>query len=127
MKRLLIVAALALSGCPEPYDPLSVEVIPVRSEPAKESVGEPEKESAWIAEMQIRVKNKLRDPSSTQFRNTRLSRSGGIPAVCGEVNSNNAFGGKVGYQRFVSAGNIQVLEEQVADGEMQPVWDKFCH
>ena len=85
-----------------------------------------ERQSAWIAEMQLRIRSDLRDPSSAEFRNVRFSRAGGVPAVCGEVNSANAFGGKAGFQRFVAAGEIRVLEEQMEDGAMNEVWRQFC-
>lgn len=48
------------------------------------------------------VSYQLRDPSSAQFRNLRTVRQqDGTVAVCGEVNSKNAFGGYGGFQDFV--------------------------
>ena len=47
------------------------------------------------------VVNKLRDPSSAQFRNVRrIELSNGSTMFCGEVNSRNAYGGMSGFQRF---------------------------
>ena len=84
------------------------------------------KDSAWIAEMQVRVKKQLKDPDSAQFRNTYVSRKMGVPLVCGEVNSNNSFGGKRGYQRFAAAGDLIALEEQMGAGEMEKFWRQAC-
>lgn len=84
------------------------------------------KESAWIAEMQIRVKGQLKDPDSAQFQNSYISRRTGVPLVCGRVNSNNSYGGKAGYQRFVAAGDIIAIEEQMSAGEMDKLWHQAC-
>lgn len=74
---------------------------------------------------QEEVKKLLRDPSSAEFSNVRVSRKAGVPAICGYVNSNNGFGGKTGPQRFISGG-ATAIEEQFAPGEMDQVWTKFC-
>lgn len=48
------------------------------------------------------VADQLRDPSSAQFRNLQTVRQqDGTVAVCGQVNSKNAFGGYGGFQDFV--------------------------
>lgn len=82
--------------------------------------------SAWIAEMQIRVKAQLKDPDGAQFRDTYVSRKMGVPLVCGHVNANNSYGGKTGFQRFAAAGDIMALEEQMAPGEMDKFWNQAC-
>lgn len=56
-----------------------------------------------------RVKARMRDPDSVQFRNLVVIHvSGGSDtpessAVCGEVNSRNGFGAYVGFMPFVAA------------------------
>lgn len=85
-----------------------------------------EKDADWAAEMQLRVKAQLKDPSSAQFRSVRTYHGSGTPVVCGEVNSKNGFGGYGGFQRFVAAGDVIALEEQMAPGEMQAAWSKVC-
>ena len=72
-----------------------------------------------------RIKNRLKDPSSATFRNTRVYHAI-THVVCGEVNSKNSFGGYIGYQRFVSGGSIQVLEEEMGEGEMDKTWRQVC-
>ena len=101
---------------------------PPRAETTAEAAAREDarKDSAWIAEMQLRVKRQLKDPDSAQFRNTYVSRKMGMPVVCGEVNSNNSMGGKSGFQRFVAAGSIIALEEQMGAGEMGKTWAAVC-
>ena len=84
------------------------------------------KEDSWKFEMQRRLAAKLKDPDSATFRNVFLSKKTDAPVVCGEVNSRNSFGGMTGFQRFISAGEIQVVEEQMANGEFGQVWSQFC-
>lgn len=87
------------------------------------------KQQAWITKSEDAIKAKLRDPDSAQFRNVEFHATGGIPVVCGEVNGNNALGGKAGYERFIAAGDqIDVLEsDMTTPSELNPVWDKYCH
>jgi hypothetical protein len=52
-------------------------------------------------EAKKKIARVLRDPDSAEFRNVNLFQMDRGPMVCGEVNSNNAFGGKTGFQRFL--------------------------
>lgn len=73
------------------------------------------------------VRNKLKDPDSAKFSNVRISRKSGHPVACGSVNSRNGFGGMSGAQRFISGGSSATfLEEEMADGDMEQVWARFC-
>lgn len=76
--------------------------------------------------MQSRVRQRMKDPSSADFRSSRVSHKSGAPVVCGEVNANNSFGGKGGYQRFIASGSIIALEEEMAAGEMDKTWAAVC-
>ena len=67
----------------------------------------------------------LRDPDSAEYQNVRVSRASGMPVVCGEVNATNGFGGKSGYQRFISAGPT-VLETQMDAAEFSKSWSSLC-
>jgi hypothetical protein len=82
------------------------------------------REASWAAKMQERVRTRLKDPDSAQFRNVRTYRGSGIPIACGEVNSKNGFGGYTGFQGFVAAGYIIALEEQTTG--FADVRGKFC-
>lgn len=67
----------------------------------------------------------MKDPGSAEFCNTFVSNAIGAPVVCSEVNAKNSFGGYTGFQRFVSGGSIQVVETDMAAGEMDKTWAKF--
>jgi|GEM_PF-2430491 len=84
------------------------------------------KNEAWIAKAKDAIKDRLKDPRSAQFGRLAVSRTGGVPMVCGEVSSKNSFGGRNGFQRVVSAArpDLTFLEEEVED--MDSVWRKFC-
>jgi hypothetical protein len=86
------------------------------------------KQLVWIEKGKEAIKTKLRDPDSAQFRNVEFHAGGGVPLACGEVNGNNGFGGKAGYERFVAASDsIAVLEsEMTSSADMDEVWNKFC-
>lgn len=80
----------------------------------------------YVMEMQDRVKSKLKDPDSAQFRNAFYSEAIGVPVTCGEVNSKNSLGGYVGFQRFIAGGDLLFLETQMAAGEMDKSWKLIC-
>lgn len=84
------------------------------------------KSELWIVKAKDAIKDRLKDPRSAEFRRLVVSRTGGVPMVCGEVSSNNSFGGRNGFQRVVSAArpDLTFLEEEVED--MDAVWRKFC-
>lgn len=84
------------------------------------------KEASYIALNQDLIKGRLKDPSSAEFRNAFVSSAIGAPVVCGEVNAKNSFGGYTGFQRFVSGGSIQVVETDMAVGEMDKTWSQVC-
>lgn len=92
---------------------------------SKNDNNEKYKELSWIEIGKDSVRNKLKDPSSAEFRNVFFNNNG-TPVSCGEVNSKNSFGAYKGYQRFISAGSVlTVLEEEISDG-IQPVWNQYC-
>lgn len=81
----------------------------------------------WACKGMDSVLLKLKDSKSAEFRDIFYSRKGGTHVTCGKVNSKNSFGGYGGFQRFVSAGSVELtfLEEEVA-GDFGPVWAKMC-
>lgn len=87
------------------------------------------KEAVWTERGKDAVRAKLKDPDSAQFRSVFFRRGpDGVPVACGEVNSKNSFGGYGGFQKFISAGKAELtfLEEEMADGEFAPAWNRFC-
>lgn len=85
-----------------------------------------QKKDLYVMEMQDRVRAQLKDPDSAEFRAGHFSEKGGAKVVCGEVNSKNSFGGFTGFQRFIAAGNLVFLEENMAAGEMDKSWSLLC-
>jgi hypothetical protein len=80
-------------------------------------------ETAKIVVARDAVRERLRDPSSAEFRNEKIGSYQGAEVVCGEVNSANGFGGMSGYQRYISnAGAATVLEEQMEPTEFAKTW-----
>ena len=87
-------------------------------------------QSKYLAEGQIFIKKRAKDPSSVKFRNSRfnLANINGktFPAVCGEINSKNSYGAYTGFQRFVSVPPaISATEEESAD--FSNIWEMMCN
>ncbi len=73
------------------------------------------------------VRARLRDPDSAEFRNVGFYSGGESPAVCGEVNAKNAFGGYTGYERFIALGEqTAFLASDAAPAEFADAWNKLC-
>jgi hypothetical protein len=68
------------------------------------------------------VQAELKDPDSAQFRNIVASET----AACGEVNAKNAFGGYVGYTRFIYVGSTVLMEYPNDGGMFEKMWGKTC-
>ena len=84
-------------------------------------------EGAYIHAMQDSIQYRMTDPASTVFRDVHLHRgTEGVPAVCGQVNSKNRLGGFAGYERFIAAGSVHVLESDMQPGAMDVSWARFC-
>ncbi len=85
-----------------------------------------DKEAIYIVVNQERITARLKDSGSAQFRNVFVSNAIGTPVVCGEVNAKNSFSSYMGFQRFISGGDIQVVETDMAAGEMDKTWTQVC-
>jgi hypothetical protein len=87
-----------------------------------------EQDSAWVAAMEERVRQRLKDPASAIFTDTATHHSyKGIPVVCGRINSKNSFGGYTGAKRFVASGQVIVIEGETMDAEsMTRTWEQTC-
>lgn len=66
-----------------------------------------------VREAKAAVEQDLRDPMSAQYRNVRVL-AGPMMTVCGEVNAKNAYGGYVGFRRFVVSDGSLILEDTAA-------------
>ncbi len=48
------------------------------------------------------------------------------PGACGEINYKRASGGYAGFQRFVAAGPVAQLEEEMSGEEFRRLWSVMC-
>lgn len=80
---------------------------------------------ARIAQAELAMKERLKDPESVQWRDVYVSRFAEA-AVCGQVNARNSFGGYTGFKQFivVSGLNLAFLEGEV-DG-WSKIWIEYC-
>ena len=70
------------------------------------------------------VREKVLEPASAQFRNQFIGKGG---APCGEVNAKDAFGGYIGYQRYISvARDLTLLAQDVSPAEFEQQWQQLC-
>lgn len=106
----LLLTTLAVAGSEDAYD--------------KTTDG---KKIVWMDRGKVSVKAKLKDPESAQFRGLYFHRGkDGIPMTCGEVNSKNGFGGYVGFQRFLSAGTVELTMLQHEAPDFSAAWNRAC-
>ncbi|WP_343729187.1 hypothetical protein [Duganella sp.] len=70
------------------------------------------------------VREKVLEPTQAQFRNQFIGKGG---APCGEVNAKDAFGGYIGFQRYISvARDLTVLAQDVPPAEFEAQWRQLC-
>lgn len=115
---MLVLLTISIAGCGKSD---SANVASERSSEGNKTVNE----LGLIELNQDRIKKLMKDPDATKFQNSRVYYAI-APIVCGEVNSANGLGGKTGFQRFISGGTIQVVEEQMEVGEMDKLWPQVC-
>lgn len=121
---LLVVAGLvgiAMASTPDAHPTVSTAA----DSAAEVARFRRQREPSYIRQEQDKIKQRLRDPESAQFRNVAVYYAV-TPMVCGEVNAKNALGGYTGFTRFISAGELQVLESDMAAGEMTKTWNQVC-
>lgn len=76
------------------------------------------------AAAEIAVRTLLRGGETARFRWIRPGHPG---AWCGVINAKNAFGGYVGFQRFVLSVNPPLFMTELGDGERFTAhWEVFC-
>lgn len=74
-----------------------------------------------IEQAKKKVAAELRDPASAQFREVHTAPQKGrsTPAVCGEVNGRNAYGGYAGFQKFYVLGDEVRLDPGEGLGSLE--------
>jgi len=66
------------------------------------------------------------DPESARFRHSVAIEKWKVPATCGEINYKRATGGYAGFQRFVAAGPVAQLEEDMSGEQFRQLWSVMC-
>jgi len=66
------------------------------------------------------------DPESARFRLSFVSAKWKVPTTCGEINYKRATGGYAGFQRFVAAGPVALLEEEMSGEQFRRLWSVMC-
>lgn len=54
------------------------------------------------------VSRELKDPASAEFRDVKVAG----PAVCGQVNAKNSYGGYEGFRRFVVVNGVAWIDRE---------------
>lgn len=72
------------------------------------------------------VAERLRDPSSAQFRNVNGGERRGLYSVCGEVNGKNAYGAYSGYERFIANGDGKLVYLESQSPTFSVMWLTDC-
>ena len=102
--RLLALLALSLlCGCSDK----AAEAAALESA-KKEAVAKAE--TALVERLKLKVSERLRDPSSAQFRNLRLNSAKDF--LCGEVNGTNGFGGYSGFVEFAAGDTFFLIRDK---------------
>jgi len=107
--------------------PVLVALAIAAASPIPASAQTDAREVAWIEKGKAMVQSKLKDPGSAEFKDVFFFRGrDGIPMTCGQVNGKNAFGGRPGFRRFISAGSAEMtfIEDEVS--EFSELWGRFC-
>ncbi|MGH8273631.1 MAG: hypothetical protein ACRES9_05155 [Gammaproteobacteria bacterium] len=94
------------------------------------SIGKLSTTSDLVVGSQVLAKKKLasdlKDPDSAKYKDVHAYQddAGGKTAIvfCGEINAKNSFGGYNGYERFVAAPAIAVMESEMT---VRLKWTKF--
>ena len=82
-------------------------------------------EGRMTSDAMNQVRNRMRDPDSAKFGRLRVSHASGRFALCGTVNAQNAFGGYVGYRRYVATPSMALLAEDDPD-LFAKFWAEMC-
>ena len=83
--------------------------------------------SATQSRVESIVKTGMKDPDSAQFRHALAWRDGADSVVwCGEVNAKNAFGGYVGFRRYVFTTNDNEVAIEKSNFLFGVLWSSYC-
>lgn len=94
--------------------------------PAPSSAPRPIDKVRSIAAGEAVARASVSDPESARFRFSFVSETWKLPATCGEINYRRKTGGYAGFQRFVAAGPVAQLEEDMSAEEFRRLWVVMC-
>ena len=95
--------------------------------PAPSSAPRPIDEARAITAGEEVARASVGDPESAKFRFPFVSKTWKVPTICGEINYKRATGGYGGFQRFVAAGPVAQLEEDMSAEQFSRLWSFMCH
>lgn len=81
-----------------------------------------------LDEARAALEERVKDPSSLQFRKVFISFGGDVRTVCGEFNAKNSYGGYAGFSRFFHVGGTSVtsIEEGFDKEVLRAMWPNVC-
>ncbi len=94
--------------------------------PSTSSVPRPIDKARTIAAGEEVARASISDPESARFRLSFVSEKWKVAATCGQINYKRATGGYVGFQRFVAAGPVALLEEEMSGEQFRRLWSVMC-
>ena len=94
--------------------------------PSTSSAPRPIDKVRSIAAGEAVARASVSDPESARFRFGFVSEKWKVPATCGEINYKRATGGYAGFQRFVAAGPVALLEEEMSGEQFRRLWSVMC-
>jgi hypothetical protein len=94
--------------------------------PASSSAPRPIDKARAIAAGEAVARDRVGDPESARFRLSFVSMTWKVPVTCGEINYKRATGGYAGFQRFVAAGPVAQLEEDMSGEQFRQLWSVMC-
>ena len=94
--------------------------------PTPSSAPRPIDHARAIAAGEAVARASVSDPESARFRFSFVSETWKVPATCGEINYRRPTGGYAGFQRFVAAGPVAQLEEEMSGEQFRRLWSVMC-
>ena len=94
--------------------------------PSSSSAPRPLDKVRTVAVGEAVARASVSDPESARFRYSVAVKKGPVLATCGEVNYRRATGGYAGFQRFVAAGPVALLEEEMSGEQFRRLWTVMC-
>lgn len=102
---------------------------PIAAISAPAIIPQAKKYSAFIEKAKANIAANLKDPASSQWRNTFVSDAGSkLLVLCGEVNAKNSYGAYIGFRRFFATAEplLQEIENPKQPSIIEKMWPSMC-